>query len=92
MRFDGQVYDPKQDNHRLQPQYQRIFELMRDRKWRTLREIEDETGYPQSSISAQLRHMRKDRFGSHIVDKRSRGDRGRGLWEYCLTAMKEIKQ
>ena len=83
-RFDGSDYVPELDDHRLNPQYVRIFNLMSDKHWRTLIDIESETGYLQSSISAQLRHMRKKRFGEHTVNKRPRGDRTHGLWEYQL--------
>ena len=78
-RFDGPSYDPTKDCVRLTTQIQRIFLLMADGHWRTLREIEDATGDPASSISAQLRHLRKARFGGNQVDKRRREA---GLWEY----------
>lgn len=84
MRFDGSDYDPELDDHRLKPQYGQIFDLMRDSVWRTLPDIAEATGYLVSSISAQLRHMRKKRFGSHTVNKRCRGERDQGLWEYQL--------
>jgi hypothetical protein len=84
VRFNGPAYDPEHDDHRLVPQYWRIFNLMKDAKWRTLADIEKLTEDPPASISAQLRHMRKKRFGSHEVEKRSRGDRGHGLYEYRL--------
>ena len=57
---------------------------MIDGFWRTLREIENHTGDPQSSISAQLRHLRKKRFGGYTVEKRRRGEGAKGLWEYKL--------
>jgi len=83
-RFDGSEYHPSVDDARLTGQLKRIFDLMADGLWRTLEEIEAVTGDPPASISAQLRHLRKKRFGSHIVDKRPRGDRVLGLWEYSL--------
>lgn len=55
---------------------------MMDHAWRTLDEISSLTGDPPASISAQLRHLRKERFGSHIVEKRRRGERETGLFEY----------
>jgi hypothetical protein len=58
---------------------------MKDGQWRTLEEIAQATGDPQASVSAQLRHLRKNKFGSYIVNKRSRGDREHGLWEYQVT-------
>lgn len=84
MRFNGPAYEPEKDQERLTGQIFRVFSLMRDGKWRTLAEIASRTGDPQASISAQLRHLRKPRFGGHSVDKRARGDRANGLWEYRL--------
>lgn len=84
MRFNGPDYDPALDNERLTKQAGRIYNLMIDGKWRTLQEIESITGDPQSSISAQIRHLRKPRFGSYIVNKRRRGIPQGGLWEYQL--------
>jgi len=59
---------------------------MSDGDWRTLSEIGEATGDPVASVSAQLRHLRKRRFGAYIVDKRSRGDRALGLFEYRVRA------
>jgi len=83
-RFDGSNYDPIFDDKRLTGQINRIYSLMVDGKWRTLEEISKLTGDGQASISAQLRHLRKERFGSHIVNKRNRGNRESGLYEYQL--------
>jgi len=84
VRFKGPVYEPKHDLRRLTGQILRVWETMRTGQWRTLREIADLTGDPEASCSAQLRHLRKPRFGGHRVEKRSRGDRKAGLWEYRL--------
>ena len=83
-RFNGSDYNPEMDDLRLSIQHVRIRELMKDGKWRTLRKISEETGDPEASISAQLRHLRKFRFGSFVVEKRSKGDRLNGLFEYRL--------
>src|SRR5262245_55332988 len=80
-RFDGADYQPDRDDSRLSLQFWRIWNLMRDGVWRTLPQIELATGDPGASISAQLRHMRKPRFGSHTVNRRYLHD---GLWEYQL--------
>jgi len=75
--FDGP--DPEADHERLTGQLAAIKDCMFDGRWRTLAEIEAVTGAPQASVSAQLRHLRKPRFGSYIVDKRRRSP---GTWEY----------
>ena len=66
-RYEGPVNAA--DCARLEGQTLRIYRLMIDGTWRTLEEIQRATGDPQASISAQLRHLRKGRFGAHIVDK-----------------------
>lgn len=84
--FDGPVYEPQHDLVRLTGQIARIRSLMADGLWRTLGEIAESTGDPPASISAQLRHLRKPRFGAYTVEKQARGPRGDGLWEYRLGA------
>lgn len=81
-RYEGPV-DPKIDFDRLQTQTAVIRNLMIDGKFRTLEEIEKITGYPQASVSAQLRHLEKARFGGHIKNKRRRYENG-GTWEYQI--------
>jgi hypothetical protein len=83
-QFDGSHYDPKHDQIRLAGQIRRIFDLMRDQQWRTLREIATATGDPESSVSAQLRNLRKTKFGMHTVETMPTGDRSRGLFKYKL--------
>jgi hypothetical protein len=83
-RFNGADYIPAIDDVRLTGQIKRIFDLMIDSKWRTLDDIKNITDDPEASISAQLRHLRKERFGAHIIERRSRGERATGLYEYRL--------
>lgn len=78
----GPAFVEKHDGERINEQRARILALMNDGQWRTLAEIETKTGDPQASISAQLRHLRKDRFGAYIVERQARGDRKNGLYEY----------
>lgn len=60
----------KKDNKRLATQFDAIFKYMKDSKFRTLQQISTKLGYPESSVSAQLRHMRKPKFGSHTVNRK----------------------
>jgi hypothetical protein len=85
LRFDGPEYEPENDRARLSHQHERIRELMLDGRWRTLVEIAEQAGDPQASISAQLRHLKKERFGSFVVTKRRRGNRKFGLYEYRVS-------
>ena len=87
--FNGPEYNPSIDQGRLSKQYNRIFRIMSDGQWRTYEEIASLSGDPENSISAQLRHMRKPRFGSHVIERRSRDDREKGLYEYRLTVNHE---
>lgn len=82
--FDGPTYDPAVDMNRLTNQLGRVYALMADAGWRTLEEIHEATGDPVASISAQLRHLRKPRFGSYLVEKRHRGLPSLGLFEYRM--------
>ena len=84
-RFAGADYVARRDDVRLRGQLARIWAVMTDGAWRTLPEIARLTHDPEASISAQLRHLRKERFGSHVVCKRHRGDEYAGAYEYRLT-------
>lgn len=84
--FDGPAYDPAHDHGRLKKQVGRVYHAMIGGSWLTLNEIARATGDPEASVSAQLRHLRKPKFGSYVVDRRIRGDRDRGLYEYRLCA------
>lgn len=80
-RFDGSDYVPARDDTRLTGQLSRIWNLMQHgQKW-TLRELAKATGDPESSISAQIRHLRKARFGAHDVRKEYLGG---GIYRYWL--------
>lgn len=50
------------------------------RGWATLSEIEEMTGVHKACVCANLRHLRKTRYGSYIVDKRHR--QNIGAYEY----------
>lgn len=59
--------------------------------WLTLDELAKLTQYPQASISAQLRHLRKPEYGGYAVEKRPRdvgkvlrGEDFGTVWEYQL--------
>lgn len=78
-RFNGADYRETRDGSRLRGQLARVYTLMIDGEWRTLQQIADSTGDPHSSVSAQLRHLRKPRFGGHTVERRYIEN---GLYEY----------
>lgn len=82
----GPAYEPAVDHDRLSKQMDRVRDYMLSGAWKTLREISDDlfgiyhTHFPEASVSAQLRHLRKERFGGYAVEKRRL--RLSGLWEY----------
>jgi hypothetical protein len=82
-RFNGSDYDQARDSVRLTGQILRVWNVMVDGRWRTLEQISALTRDPPASVSAQLRHLRKKRFGEHQVEKRNRGN---GLFEYRVIA------
>ena len=82
--FSGPAYDPALDKRRLTGQILRVFDLMKDAQWRGLRNISEITGDPEASVSAQLRHLRKAKFGSHIVNRRREGEPTDGYHVYQL--------
>jgi hypothetical protein len=88
--FDGSTYSPAFDQKRLVTQLGRVYTQMQfsalftpDRWW-TLQEISAQIGAPEASVSARLRDLRKERNGSHVIQRRRRGDPASGVWEYQL--------
>lgn len=83
-RFDGETYDPMLDRDRLAKQLGRVFDALRAHQWLTLRELSGITRDPESSISARIRDLRKERFGGHTILRRRRDVPARGIFEYRL--------
>ena len=83
--FDGAAYEPELDKVRLTGQLKKIFEIMRDGQWHTLRSLEIMTGFPQASISASIRCFRKKKFGGFIVDRERIGKTGQFQYKLDIT-------
>ena len=81
--FDGDDYDDDRDRPRLRGQIERVHHFMEDGDWYTLDQISSATGDPHSSVSAQLRHLRKKKFGSYTIIKKYEGN---GLYLYRMLA------
>jgi hypothetical protein len=79
MEFDGTTFNQQRDGGRLTEQFWRVRDLMMDGAWRTLAQIQTHTGDPLQSVSARLRDLRKERFGSYTVERRYVAN---GLYEY----------
>jgi hypothetical protein len=81
---DGVTYEASRDGIRLNRQARVVAGVMKDGLWRSLREIADQTGQPEASVSARLRDLRKARFGGSTVERRRRDRPERGIFEYRL--------
>jgi len=81
---DGETFDPAHDLKRLNKQATHIFQFMNDQRWHTLTDISRATRYPEASVSARLRDLRKIRFGASTVERRLAHNDDSGLWEYRL--------
>jgi hypothetical protein len=82
-RFDGSTLDQEQDGPRLHRQLNKVKAYMLAvGDWRTLYEIATYIGEPEASVSARLRDLRKEKFGSYTVERRRRSV---GLHEYRVT-------
>lgn len=85
--FAGAVYSPGDDDARLTDQLARVFGVLKVGGWLTVAELSGKTGDPAPSVSAQLRHLRKPRFGGWNIEKRRRprtDEKRSNLWEYRL--------
>jgi hypothetical protein len=91
----GPAYRSDLDAKRLSTQQDRLRVFMLQNsacnRWLTLAEIRSGlesrwiAKFPEASISAQLRHLRKIAFGSHRLEKRRRGSAPAGVYEYLLS-------
>jgi len=79
LHVNGATYTAS-DRARLARQYDRVYSVMSDGEWRTLRDISSYTSSPEASVSARLRDARKD--GNIVLRRRVPG--GNGLHEYKL--------
>ena len=75
LTFQGADFDQERDGARLTGQIHRVYTIMKDRKWRTVSEIQIDIFKkfaikdPENSIQAQLRNLRKPEFGKHSVER-----------------------
>lgn len=79
----GSTFDAAIDYERLNKQQRRVYEAIKDGDWHTLREVSDNTGDPEASVSARLRDFRRQSLGGYTVDRR-RKVADKGTWEYRL--------
>lgn len=87
IHLKGESYNALFDCERLNAQQRRVYELMIDGKYRTLRQISDSTGDPEASVSARLRDFRSNEYlAKHFImeSERMPGLERRGVWRYQL--------
>lgn len=63
-------------------QHERVRAFMSDGSWRDLEEIVEACGGTAASVSARLRDLRKEKFGSHTVNTMRVGGPKDGYWMY----------
>ena len=81
--FDGITINDERDNGRLNKQFMAVKMLIVNYPgWLTLAEIAKYTGYPEASVSARLRDLRKAKFGGYNVERKYVE---RGIWAYRVT-------
>ena len=88
--FDGESYNPSLDHIRLTGQLARVYNAMKDGRWRTLHHLSVLAKCPESSASARLRDMRKEKFGGYEVE-RKRDTVQAGLFLYRLIVETEAQ-
>lgn len=69
------------DAPRLSGGPRRVFNVMKDGKWRTVQQIERRTGDTARSVRDHLRSLREPRFGGHTVERQHLSE---GLYIYRL--------
>lgn len=77
--FDGKTYDTARDGERLSTLFQHVRDIMLDGRWHTIGELAHRTGGSETSVSARIRDLRKQRFGAFEIE---RDYRGHGIWAY----------
>lgn len=78
---DGFTYEAAFDCDRLNHQQRAVYDVMRDGSWHTLGELANRLGFPEASVSARCRDLRKPRFGGFTVNRKRIS---RGLFAYQL--------
>jgi transcriptional antiterminator len=85
--FDGDDYDSDRDKERLTKQRDKIRMYMEGRNYLTVKEVAEVLNYPENSVSAQMRNLRKEKFGGRIVHREYFGN---GLYKFKLMPKEEL--
>lgn len=68
----------------LNEQHKRVQAIALKGQWNTLAQLAKLADAPESCVSAQLRHLKKPKMGSYVLEKRAVHDRTAGLYEYRI--------
>lgn len=80
--FDGATYQPRLDYERLSNQLERVKAATLDTGWWTVTALTLKVGGSETSVSARLRDLRKQKFGGyHVESRRVKG----GVWHYRVS-------
>jgi hypothetical protein len=99
--FRGAAYAPRLDKARLTLQIERIRAWALARDWFTLREARVDLErlyapavFPESSVSAQLRNLKKIPISYRLLKRRRAGVHGpgSGIWEYKVRPPAQIEK
>lgn len=92
--FDGAGYERRLDHARLTKQIADVYRVLRGGGWLTLAEIAAKAGCGEASASAQLRNLRKPRFGGHTIERKRRCVYGGvpGVWVYRLAVPEQARE
>lgn len=87
LHFDGRTIGADPDApRRLGRQLAAVSEAMADGGWWTVAALKERCGGSDSSVTARIRDLRKDRFGGWNVEREHRGN---GVWVYRLNGKRE---
>jgi hypothetical protein len=89
--FAGSTYSRTHDHQRLGSQLKAVYTAMLPGRWWTLAELTAMVPASEASISARIRDLRKEKFGGHTVERRPRGERKNGLFEYRLAVYEDVE-
>lgn len=83
IRFDGATYESQADGCRLSAQlnFTRALLIANVGRYFSLSELSTQLGYPEASISARLRDLRKAKHGAYTIHRRRRTA---GTHEYAM--------
>jgi hypothetical protein len=73
--FDGpKDYQTQADEIRLTGQLLRVYNAMKDGAWLAVHNVAQVLREPETSVSAQIRNLRKAKHGGHIVERKREGN------------------